>query len=172
TIIYKVIFGFWVREIRFFLNGSIVFAWMMSFYSLLSFYLFKTLNRKIYIFLTFVFFLAVLWAESKGPILGYILAILFYLSYQSKFFVKLLLVIGLSILFIFSEKIIDFLDFYLGDTRFGALLRIIKGDVSNQDSGSITIRQDMVSESYNIFYNNFINGIGLGNYQFFTVYDF
>lgn len=172
TIIYKIIFGFWEREVRFFLNGSIVFGWMMAMYSLLSFYLFKYNNEKKYGVLGVVFFFSVLWAESKGPILGYFLALVFYLALDSRASFKLFLISFAALILFFSDNIINLLEKYLINTRLSALVRILKGDVSNQDEGSITVRQDMAFEAFNLFLNNTFGGIGLGNYQFHTAYGF
>ena len=172
TFFYKINFGFWNRQVRFFINGSIVFAWLMGFYSIFSLYLYKKFNKKLYFIFTCIFFLAVLWAESKGPLIAITISLLFYLMYDSKRYIQFIVFSVLICLAYFWEIILLYLTVILEDSRFSALLRLLSSEMSSQDSGSITVRQDMLYEGYGFILNNLWKGVGVGNYQFNTVYGF
>lgn len=172
TFFYKVNFGFWNRQIRFFINGSIVFAWLMGFYSILSLYLYKKFDKNIYFIFACIFFLGVLWAESKGPLIAMIISILFYLMYDSKRYIQFIAFSVLIFLIYIWDTVLLYLNVIFESSRFSALIRVLSNDVSSQDSGSITVRQDMLYEGYGFILNNVWKGVGVGNYQFNTVYGF
>lgn len=172
TIIYKILFGFWNRGVRFFLNGSIVFAWLMSFYALLAFFIFNKIKSFFYLIAFFLFSLSVVWAESKGALISLILALIFYMVSDGKNHIKIPVLFLIVITIFFRDVIVSNLSLMLEGSRFSAILRVISSDVNSQDAGSITVRQDMLVESYGYFVDNWLSGIGLGNYQFYTVYGF
>ena len=74
---YKIANGFFERSVSFFINGPIVFARLMSIAALLSLFYLRGRTRKIAIF---IFFLAIVWTESKGPILA-ILVTFFFIAF-------------------------------------------------------------------------------------------
>jgi len=67
AVAYKAQFGFFNRQVLFFLNGPIVFARFMSVGLILSIYVFRGYFR---IIAAVIFFAAIVWTESKGPILA------------------------------------------------------------------------------------------------------
>lgn len=67
AVVYKLQFGFFNRQVLFFLNGPIVFARFMSVGLILSIYVFRGYFR---IIAAVIFFAAIAWTESKGPILA------------------------------------------------------------------------------------------------------
>ena len=172
TILYKIEFGFWDRNTRFFLNGPILFSWLMGFYSILSIYVYKNTKRIIFLSLFVIFTLAVLWAESKGGLLATATALIFYLIYDSRKIIKIPILGCIGLFIFFNKLILDILGDITEGTRFSAFIRLMNNDVSSQDSGSITIRQDMLNEGYKLFSENWFFGIGLSNYQFKTIYGF
>ena len=66
ALLYKISTGFWDREVPFLFLGPIVFARLMGLGMLFSFVAYKAKWRHLFVA---VFFLAVLWTASKGPIL-------------------------------------------------------------------------------------------------------
>lgn len=173
TFLYKLKFGFWDRQVRFFINGPIVFGWLMGFYCLLSIHLMNiSLNKKVYFILSVIFGSAILWSESKGPFLATTISLIFYTFYRSKRYVQITVFILIILIFLLQNNILSYLEELLNDTRFSSIIRLISGDLSNKDSGSITIRQDMLTESFKLFNDHPFFGIGLGNYHSYTIYDF
>lgn len=73
AVVYKALFGFFDRQVMFFLNGPIVFGRVMSVGLILSLYVFRGFFR---IVAAFAFFAAIVWTESKGPILAATLTLL------------------------------------------------------------------------------------------------
>ena len=172
TILYKLVFGFWDRNVRFFLNGPIVFAWLMSFYALICIFLLRNTNKKIFLFLFFVFCTAVIWAESKGALIALLISLLFYVFQSSKFYLKISFSVMAVLLLLFNNAFFSWFETVAGDSRLGAIVRIFNGSAETRDEGSVTVRQDMLKESYNFFINDWVLGIGLGNYKFKTIYGF
>jgi O-antigen ligase len=73
AVVYKALFGFFDRQVMFFLNGPIVFGRVMSVGLILSLYVFRGYFR---IVAAAAFFAAIVWTESKGPILAATLTLL------------------------------------------------------------------------------------------------
>lgn len=165
TIFYKLANGFFDRSERFFLNGPIVFGWLMGYCAILIFdsILRERLNIRLLAFF-FVFFLSVIWTGSKGPLLAMFVAIVFLVmcrmgrSRTYKNIIPMLLSMT-CILFALPESF---------TSRFSALFRIFSAQSDQRDYGSIGIREKMWSESWEIFFSNPIWGVGVGNWQFFT----
>lgn len=172
TILYKIQFGFWNRDVRFFLNGPIVFSWLSGFYCLLSANIYKNTRKFPYLIICILFLFSVIWTESKGGLVATITALIFFLIYDNKNLIRLPIIGLIGLFFIFTDFVINILDSVTGNTRLGALIRLLNNNVAAQDNGSITIRQNMVDESIKLFNDNWGFGIGLSNYQFQTVYGF
>lgn len=92
TLSYKMMFGFWDRGVRFFINGPIVFSWFMGFGILVSLYLRKIdgIRQNTAYLLIFVFSCAMAWTESKGPLVVLLFVLLKVLcdEYQVQNFLK------------------------------------------------------------------------------------
>src|SRR5690606_3743121 len=70
-LIYKGTLGLDDRGVRFFINGPIVFGWIMGWNFLICLYLFfKGFRRWLVACGAVAFFLAVLWTQSKGPLIA------------------------------------------------------------------------------------------------------
>lgn len=172
TILYKIQFGFWERDVRFFLNGPITFSWMMGLYCLLSINIYKHTKQIIYIILSVIYFIAILWTQSKGGLLATAAALIFYFTYTSKYYIKIPILSIFGIILAFSTYFINILADLTEGTRFSAIIRVLNNNVSAEDGGSITIRQNMISEATHMWIDNPLWGIGISNYQFKTSYGF
>lgn len=172
TLIYKFIFGFWDRNVRFFLNGPIVFAWLMGVYALISLHLAIKERNIFYYIIFFIFGLSVFWTESKGAILAFIISSAYYCFSSSGKFIKSLLLAIPLILYSTWNIIITFLEEITDGSRLSAFVRILKNDTNSVDAGSIDSRHDMLIESLNMINDNLIFGIGLGSYKILTVNGF
>ena len=80
TVFYKLNYGFWNRQVRFFINGPIVFGWLMGFYVFISLYCFNITKQKLYLIISLFFALALLWTESKGPLISFVLSLVLIVS--------------------------------------------------------------------------------------------
>lgn len=173
TIVYKLFFGFWDRNTRFFLNGANVFGWLMGFYTFISLYSNHYLKSSKRIFLCITFFLAVLWSQSKGALIStllcsFLVLIVCYKSYK----VRLFIISCFSIFIVFVQSIQSFLLTYFPESRLLAIFRIFNGDLGEADQGSVGARSELVHEAINFFLQSPILGIGLGNFKTFSIYGF
>lgn len=159
TIAYKLATGFWDRQTRFFLNGPIVFGWLMAVMALFSLHLFIERKRWLFILLIAVFFAAVLWTQSKGPMVGVFVAMATYLMNRGKVGMFLLSITVLVL------TIFILLEYNLLPSRFYALYRALTGEITDLDFGSVYIRRMMLTESFEIFQQYPIGGVGLGNWS-------
>jgi len=160
---YKIAFGFFERSVNFFINGPIVFGRLMAIAALLSLFV---LDGKKRIFTIIIFCLAVVWTESKGPILSIALTLigvaLIYASppTRKKFY-------WYSLTFLLAAAIlINSLQLSLSDLgRLGALFSVLTGDLGVIDQyasqGSFGARIAMWSMTIDLI-PEVPFGIGLG----------
>lgn len=172
TIMYKMVFGFWSRETRFLLNGSIVFGWITGLYAMLSLYIFNKEGGVKFLIYLLAFTLAVLWSESKGALISLIVAAIYYLIDTKKIYWKIIFFVTLGFAYTTRNGILSWAEDKLEGHRLGAIFRVLNQNTGSQDEGSISIRSDMIAESTKLFKNNWFEGIGLGNYKFMTAYGF
>lgn len=170
TFLYKFFLGFWDRSIKFFMNGPIVFGWIMGCGTLLSLILGN--NFKQYKVFSFLFFLAVIWSQSKGAFVATFLGIMLFYYYKVNFSHKLVFLFVCIISIILLKSFSYELNVYFADSRFSAFFRILNGELGQYDYGSIGVRQEMFIEGVKLFLNNFTFGIGLGNYYYVSIYGF
>ncbi|PRX26968.1 O-Antigen ligase [Meinhardsimonia xiamenensis] len=172
TIIYKLHFGFWDRSVRFFINGPIIFGWMMSIAALMCLYMNKNSGSFVYVFLFIIFLSSVLWTASKGPLIALIIS-------SSLFFIRINLRVVSSILFIFAFMTITYnIIETIGEgvventlSRLSVIGRIIDNNLEDGDFGSVIIRMEMISISMSVFLDNPLFGVGLGNWSFYSGLD-
>jgi hypothetical protein len=69
---YKLANGFFDRSVNFFINGPIIFGRLMCIAAVLALFFLRGKRRVV---ATTIFFLAVVWTESKGPILALVLTL-------------------------------------------------------------------------------------------------
>ncbi len=168
TFFYKLQFGFFDRQTRFFLNGPIVFSWLMCYSAVLVFLLVGNHDRSMRVawFLP-VFILAALWSASKGPILALMLtcAKIYVDRPLSLHYLKLGAIVAglLALLFIIMP---------VEETnRLLALARLFDGSMSSdEDYASVGIRADMWISAYDIFMEYPLFGVGATNWQFHSIF--
>lgn len=172
TVAYKINFGFWDRGVRYFINGPIVFGWIMSAAAIISLY---TLRREGGLFsalLCIIFSLAVLWTLSKGPILALCVSAT-YVLLDLKRPLKVFSGLAIMLIGVYLASGI-FPDAYL--VRLQGIQRIITGDLQGSDSASTYVRFLMILQSTETFVQNASIGVGLGDWSrhadFLSRYDY
>ena len=161
TVAYKLFFGFWDREVRYFINGPIVFGWLMSAAAISALVCFLREYQRKYIALYILFFCSVLWTISKGPIVSLVvvsvIVMLRFGNLSRKFGFLLGVTTSAYVLqeFIPSDKL----------TRLTSISRLILGGATSVDEGSLGTRQAMMSKTIEIIGDNTVFGVGLGNWQ-------
>lgn len=158
TLGYKYLFGFWDREVRFLLNGPIVFGWLMAISSLLCLDVQREGARNVYIALAVVFLIALIWTGSKGPIIGYAIGVTYLITSGGRYY-RLPFVVAAFWLIGYVALVNDLLP-----DRFLVFERIISGTLLASDFGSVGVRQLMWMESFEMFWQYPLFGLGLGNW--------
>lgn len=166
TLVYKAIFGFWDREVRFFLNGPIVFGWLMGMHALFALMLWISERKRVYVSIYMLFFSAVVWTQSKGPLLALILSSFIFVIFSAKENPKALRNIVMAILliggvaFLQADAILSLLE----GSRLQSISALITGDTQESDQGSIGSRGDMLSEAVLFVSKEAPFGIGVGEW--------
>ncbi|MDB2584925.1 O-antigen ligase family protein, partial [Alphaproteobacteria bacterium] len=153
TVVYKFAFGFSDRQVRFFLNGPIVFSWLCG--TIFLFTKYNEIDRnKLHYFLLFFLFISMIWSGSKGPILALIVTLLIYGKIRNILvfgtFVSAL-IWGLVTLNLFPERFLVFYEIYQ-DPR-------LVNEIS-----SFSIRMQLFLNSISYISENPIIGVGLTNF--------
>lgn len=172
TVLYKINYGFFDRNIRFFLNGANVFGWLMGYSALFSLLAYFSYKMPKYLIALVCFFLALIWTQSKGALLGTLLCFSFFLIFKSKVLTKFISILIFMALISFKEIIFNFLILSFPDSRLIAIIRILNSDVEEVDNGSVSVRSFMLKEGLQLFSQHPFQGVGLGNYKFLTIYGF
>jgi hypothetical protein len=165
TIVYKFNLGFFDRGIRFFLNGPIVFGWIMGLCGLIAFHLWMTERKVVLILMFFIFFIALLWTESKGSTLAFLVAWGIYVCLTFRKNIKIVLISTLSLIGIFLS-FSDLLIKAFENSRFSALGRLFGGELGASDEGSVGVRSILSEVALRDFWSNPLFGIGLGEFHF------
>ena len=117
TIAYKVQFGFFDRQVRFFLNGPIVFGWIFALLSVVALRQYIECRNIRRLSIVICFTMAVLWTLSKGPILALLVGV-FLICMPKKVFsfqliVTLISIVALPLLLILAfpgARVVTFLE--------------------------------------------------------------
>lgn len=166
TILYKVQVGFFDRGQRFFLNGPIVFGWFMGLAALTA--IIRTIDGQysslIGMVLVSSFTTAVIWSQSKGPLVALVVAVgLFGIPRLKRRRILLYLFVSAVILsFIFQILPDDMVARYLVFGRF------FNATYDLNDFGSVGIRSILWQDAITMFLKNPLFGVGAGNWQFET----
>ena len=163
ALIYKIRYGFFDRQILFLFNGPIVFARLMGLACIFSLVVLKGSPRLL---LSLMFYSAVLWTASKGPLLALTTTIaiytLLFATLRQRLFLLLLstsiatlVVINYEYLSAFSPLSRLFISFASGSSL----------SISNWDS--IGSRLVLLRETIQIIENHPF-GIGLGSWSAYT----
>lgn len=167
TVVYKYYFGFFVRSTRFFLNGAIVFGWMSGLFCIISIYMYKIQRKKNYLIISSLFAVAVIWTQSKGPLLGLLVTSIYaFMPTSNRQKYKFLIGFGLFIaIFILNFEVIKDL---FSSSRFSAIFRLLSGEFRNSDDGSIGLRSELFDTAINNVRGAPIFGIGLAEFSLFN----
>ncbi|NRB42149.1 MAG: O-antigen ligase family protein [Pseudomonadales bacterium] len=164
ALFYKYRNGFFDRSVHFGLNGPNVFSKMMGIALLCSLYAFKRPYKYI---IAAVFFLALVWTQSKGPLVALVLTVMYvwYKNTESdqKIF-YFLIAAFLSLMFIVNGDSIAAL---IADNSSNPMLQryALALDTSNaNNAGSIGSRMDAVLLSINMLAEHPLLGVGLGDW--------
>jgi len=166
AIAYKALFGFFDRQVLFFLNGPIVFGRVMSIGLILSLYVYRGPVR---IIAAIAFYAAILWTESKGPILAATLALLALAWLSSGRRGKLIV---LFICFAVVMTVVAIAQYYQISTRdigrLAVLLNVLSGDTTlpmliAEDTG----RTNLWSKTVDIIFAHPF-GVGLGGWAHYA----
>lgn len=165
TILYKLNFGFFQREIRFFLNGSIVFSWMMAWMMLLACMLKQELALKL--LLVSLFFLAIIWTQSRAPIIFSGLFLMLALFIREKgIWSKLRLATIVFGLVAFTIATFDV------SVLFHPRVERVVQAIASGDMEALLIsfgsRLEQWHHAQSLFLSNPVFGIGLGNFHLNT----
>lgn len=166
TVLYKLKFGFWDRETRFFLNGPIVFGWLMGLHAMFALMLWSEGRKTIYLLYFLAFLLAVIWTQSKGPLLALFVCVAFMLVILARrnwlvfrnFFIFLTVV--LVVAFVQRDIILESLE----GSRLQSIAALFTGETQESDQGSIGTRGDMLQESMGYIMAKAPFGIGVGEW--------
>jgi O-antigen ligase len=165
TLVYKSIFGFFDRDGRFFINGPIVFGWLMGFCALTVLQgLIHGALRSVWLLGFACFLLAAIWTQSKGPLLSIFVTALFLLvvNLGKKRAVSML---GFFVLFA-CVLVVSLPEEFT--RRFLAIFRVLLGATDESDYGSVGYRQDAWRDAYQMFMEHPLWGVGVGNWQFLS----
>lgn len=170
TVVYKSIFGFSDRSVRFFLNGPIVFGWLMGLMGVVAISIWQVTGVRRYLLFVLLFLVAVLWTQSKGPLLAFMAVAGLVFLMQMRFKQKMLsLLFMVAILFVSSHS--NFFELF-ANTRLSAIERFFNNSTSEMDYGSVDVRLHMYNDALDLVSRNPVAGIGVGNWQAFTSSDF
>lgn len=166
TVLYKVVFGFWDREIRFFLNGPIVFGWLMGMHALLSISLWLEESRKRFLIFYIIFFVAVIWTQSKGPLLALCVSSVVLFVIAARRSPKMLrgLIVGFALIAGIVASQFNVILGLMEGSRLQSISALITGDTSDNDQGSIGSRGEMLGEAIDFISSEAPLGIGLAEW--------
>lgn len=162
AIVYKSYFGFWRRDIPYFMNGAIVFGRNMCAGFFLALFFLK--DSRIYYLLCMCFLFGILWSMSKGPIAAFIICFLFFLANKNKkYFLFYTLIIGTGLAAIINGTF-DFSGTSFNRVQIGlqALFGLLP---SSSASGSLDARTEMYVPTLDLIKSHFFTGVGPGNWS-------
>lgn len=170
TLLYKLHYGLFDRSVRFFLNGPIVFGWMMGFLSLVAGLQARWEPRLWNYFCLVAFMLAMIWTQSKGPLIAYALTVVLASARHA----KALLVIAVLVAFAMSVLLLSSpAEHHLAESsRLSVLLDPDEKLDASEHYGSVGVRADMLKAGTQLVAEYPFIGIGLGNWEAYTEFGF
>ena len=150
------------NEGRYLINGPIVFGWLMGMGFVGSFGLWYASGKKEFVGLSILFYFAVFWTFSKGPILACTVVVLYLTLLSTKFSLKRFALFSISVLVLGS-----FLIFYFGDSAALSRLNLAEHAATAGSEGSIRIRSVALQAAMNLALDHPLVGIGAGNFSSF-----
>jgi hypothetical protein len=169
TIVYKVHYGFYDRNVRYLFNGPIVYGWIMAFSALTSIKRWTDTRKFKYQFAFLIFLLGMLWTESKGPLVALCMSLAVYIFSLARRHPKAVIRL-VSMAFIGLLLASPFLSDVMESDRLDALTHLLKWKFSATDEGSIGDRLAMYHYAAASFEAHPLLGIGLGNFEYGTFF--
>ncbi len=165
TLFYKAKYGFVDRDVRFFINGPIVFGWLMGFCALTVLHgVIHGMLRWRWLAVLSCFIIAALWTQSKGPLLAFgvtsALVLLWNLGRSRTYLVS-----GFFVGFAIAVMALIPEDF---GSRFLTIARVFMGAADEGDYGSVGYRQEAWHDAVKMFLEHPLMGVGVSNWQFFS----
>ncbi|MEM7041656.1 MAG: O-antigen ligase family protein [Pseudomonadota bacterium] len=167
AILYKLQYGFWDRQVVFLMNGPIVFARLMGMAALLALLFTKGITR---IVLFAVFFLAILWPSSKGPVLALALTLaLMMLAYDRLFILGIITVLVATPLLLVPEQIVEIAWLLDGTGRIATPLEsfVLGSELSEAHSATFSTRASAYEKTLPLILQ-YPAGLGLGDWESHT----
>ncbi|PRY93142.1 O-antigen ligase [Hasllibacter halocynthiae] len=161
TLLHKAAFGLTDRGTRYFLNGPIVFGWMMALMAMLALRLAcegPPGGRRRAALAVAAFAAAVVWSGSKGPMVALVLAGALFLLLERR--------IG-SILFLLAALLAGGFaaaEYGVLPERLTAIYRIATMSLEGRDFGSVGVRALMLEDAALLFGSHPWFGVGSGNW--------
>jgi len=158
AVAWKMAFGFFNRQVLFFMNGPIVFARNMGIGAVLAY--FCVSGPKKYV-LTAVFLAAMFWTESKGPLFAAVITYFIYLSIPlNPKRLAIIIMAGLSLV-VMVAVIIAFEDVLSEVQVFDRYFQTLdfSGSSASSESRLYFLRGSMV-----LIAKNMLFGVGLGGW--------
>ena len=165
TLVYKAKFGFFDRNVRFFLNGPIVYGWIMALAAVAAFAHWFEFRKRYYLLLFAIFTAALVWTESKGPLLAFFGSLLFFGLSAAKRSPKTILAIvalGAALSYLLYPLLLSRVE----GTRLEAIARIFEWSFSDNDQGSVGDRVELYRYAMSLILENPTIGIGIGNFRY------
>lgn len=164
TFFWKLYYGFWDRDARFFINGPIVFGWISGLSIIIIVIGLQNFQKNIYYIVAIVLMLAsMIWSASKGPMIGLLVVYLMYALkkhswralvsqiFISIFFAGMLLIIPADLFT--NESISRLLESFDGNSTLYSV------------NGSIGIRIVAWESAWHLFSENILFGVGPTNWR-------
>lgn len=167
TVVYKIGAGFWDRSVRFFINGPIVFGWIMGSFSIVAGALaILGQNTKRNRALMFIFMGAAIWPLSRGPLLAMVVGqVLLHTRYMLRrsalVSLSIALALGLIVGRFFPVEILGRIYFFMERLAGSG----IDGEVADN------LRILMWHEALGVWKDHPIFGIGPSNYSIVTQFE-
>ena len=167
AIAYKLVFGFFIRSVPFFINGAIVFGRLMCIAALLALFCLEGTLRKVAVL---AFALAVLWTESKGPILALFICLLALAYWKTKPGYRLLIIAAVLALVAALAGGANYYGVEARDLgRLGVLYGLMTGDTDVLETGlatgSVQTRFEMWADTLPLIFERPL-GVGLGGWSY------
>ena len=167
AVLYKLQYGFWDREVVFLMNGPIVFARLMGMAALLSLLFTKGITR---IVLFGVFFLAILWPSSKGPVLALVLTLaLMMIAYDRLFIFGIITIIVAAPMLLIPEQIVELAWLLDGTGRIATPFEslVLGSQLSEAHTATFSTRASAYDKTLPLILQH-PAGLGLGDWESYT----
>lgn len=164
TFFWKLHYGFWDRDVRFFINGPIVFGWLAGLSIIIILVGLQNYRKNFYYLVAIMLMLvSMIWSASKGPMIGLLVVYLIY-TFKSQSFRASLSLILIGIFFIGILVIIP-ANWITNESIARLLESFDRSSTLYSESGSIGIRIIAWESAWQMFLENKLFGVGPTNWK-------